>query len=106
MTPQSTTIRVADGKPVLNLCANNYLGLAQHSAVAAAAKVGALVLTDTADGQWYGQTVATFATIQLARRLVSPNLEYYSPARQPANSGLMLCRRRCQTGSQLQVRKT
>ena len=37
-TPQGTTVRVADGKPVLNLCANNYLGLAQHPAVAAAAK--------------------------------------------------------------------
>ena len=38
ITPQGTTIRVADSKPVLNLCANNYLGLAQHPAVAAAAK--------------------------------------------------------------------
>jgi glycine C-acetyltransferase len=38
VTPQGTTIRVADGKPVLNLCANNYLGLAQHPALAAAAK--------------------------------------------------------------------
>lgn len=38
ITPQGTTIRVADGQPVLNLCANNYLGLAQHPAVAAAAK--------------------------------------------------------------------
>jgi glycine C-acetyltransferase len=38
MTPQGTTIRVSDGQPVLNLCANNYLGLAQHPAVAAAAK--------------------------------------------------------------------
>jgi glycine C-acetyltransferase len=38
ITPQGTTIRVADGKPVLNLCGNNYLGLAQHPAVAAAAK--------------------------------------------------------------------
>jgi glycine C-acetyltransferase len=37
-TPQGTTIRVSDGKPVLNLCANNYLGLAQHPAVATAAK--------------------------------------------------------------------
>jgi glycine C-acetyltransferase len=36
-TPQGTTIRVADGKPVLNLCANNYLGLAQHPEVIAAA---------------------------------------------------------------------
>ena len=37
LTPQGTTIRVADGKPVLNLCANNYLGLAQHPDVKAAA---------------------------------------------------------------------
>jgi glycine C-acetyltransferase len=37
-TPQGTTIRVSDGKPVLNLCANNYLGLARHPAVIAAAK--------------------------------------------------------------------
>ncbi len=38
ITPQGTTIRVADGQPVLNLCANNYLGLAQHPDVKAAAK--------------------------------------------------------------------
>ena len=38
ITPQGTMIRVSDGKPVLNLCANNYLGLAQHPAIAAAAK--------------------------------------------------------------------
>ncbi len=38
ITPQGTTVRVADGQPVLNLCANNYLGLAQHPAVATAAK--------------------------------------------------------------------
>lgn len=37
LTPQGTTIRVADGQPVLNLCANNYLGLAQHPEVRAAA---------------------------------------------------------------------
>ena len=37
-TPQGAMIRVADGQPVLNLCANNYLGLAQHPAVAAAAQ--------------------------------------------------------------------
>ena len=37
VTPQGTAIRVADGKPVLNFCANNYLGLAQHPEVRAAA---------------------------------------------------------------------
>jgi glycine C-acetyltransferase len=38
VTPQGTTVRVADGRPVLNLCANNYLGLAQHPAVREAAR--------------------------------------------------------------------
>ena len=37
VTPQGTSIRVEDGQPVINLCANNYLGLAQHPAVKAAA---------------------------------------------------------------------
>ena len=39
-TPQGTFVRVADGKPVLNLCANNYLGLAQHPEIRAAAHRG------------------------------------------------------------------
>jgi glycine C-acetyltransferase len=38
VTPQGTMIRVSDGRPVLNLCANNYLGLAQHPAVKQAAQ--------------------------------------------------------------------
>src|SRR5215204_1700039 len=36
-TPQSARI-TADGRPVLNFCANNYLGLSSHPAVRAAAK--------------------------------------------------------------------
>ena len=36
-TPQGVRIRLADGCDVLNLCANNYLGLAQHPDVRAAA---------------------------------------------------------------------
>ena len=36
-TPQGTSVQVTSGPPVLVLCANNYLGLAQHPAVAAAA---------------------------------------------------------------------
>jgi len=53
VSPQGTTIRVADGQPVLNLCANNYLGLAQHREVIAAAQA--------ALGQWgYGMASVRF----------------------------------------------
>jgi glycine C-acetyltransferase len=37
-TPQEAHVRVGEGQSVLNLCANNYLGLADHPAVIAAAK--------------------------------------------------------------------
>ena len=37
-SPQSSAIRTADGREVLNFCANNYLGLADHPDVIAAAK--------------------------------------------------------------------
>ena len=39
-TPQGARVEVAGGRPVLNLCANNYLGLAQHPAVQQAAHEG------------------------------------------------------------------
>lgn len=39
--PQNAEIPIADGRRVINLCANNYLGLADHPALIAAAK-GAL----------------------------------------------------------------
>ncbi len=37
-TPQGLRIRLQDGREVLNLCANNYLGLAQHPRIHAAAR--------------------------------------------------------------------
>jgi glycine C-acetyltransferase len=36
-SPQDPVIRLEDGREVLNLCANNYLGLAHHPAIVAAA---------------------------------------------------------------------
>ncbi len=39
-TPQDAHIRVEEGEPVLNMCANNYLGLAEHPDVVAAAHAG------------------------------------------------------------------
>ncbi len=39
-TPQDAHIRVGDGETVLNMCANNYLGLAEHPEVAKAAHQG------------------------------------------------------------------
>jgi glycine C-acetyltransferase len=39
-TPQDAHIRVGDSQSVLNMCANNYLGLAEHPAVVQAAHEG------------------------------------------------------------------
>ncbi len=36
-SPQGSAVRLQDGPPLLNLCANNYLGLANHPAIVAAA---------------------------------------------------------------------
>jgi len=36
-TPQGATVRTADGREVINLCANNYLGLSSHPRVVDAA---------------------------------------------------------------------
>ena len=38
VTPQSAHVQVAAGAETLNLCANNYLGLADHPALVEAAK--------------------------------------------------------------------
>jgi len=52
-SPQSARIRLADGRVVLNMCANNYLGLASHADVIAAAQ--------NAAAQWgYGLSSVRF----------------------------------------------
>lgn len=41
-SPQSAQIKLVDGREVLNMCANNYLGLAAHPQVTAAARQAAV----------------------------------------------------------------
>ncbi|HEV2236315.1 MAG TPA: glycine C-acetyltransferase, partial [Ktedonobacterales bacterium] len=52
-SPQNASIRVSGGTEVLNLCANNYLGLADHPALIAAAK-------DALDRWGYGLSSVRF----------------------------------------------
>ncbi len=52
-TPQRARVGVAGGQPVLNLCANNYLGLADHPEVIAAAR-------DALDRWGYGMASVRF----------------------------------------------
>ena len=53
VTPQQATVKVSDGSEVLNLCANNYLGLADDPRLVAAAK-------DTLDRWGYGMASVRF----------------------------------------------
>ena len=52
-SPQSAQITLADGRHVLNFCANNYLGLADHPSVIAAAK-------DALDSHGFGMASVRF----------------------------------------------
>ncbi|MDE1958252.1 MAG: glycine C-acetyltransferase [Xanthomonadaceae bacterium] len=52
-SPQSAEITLADGRRVLNFCANNYLGLADHPAVIRAAK-------DALDSHGFGMASVRF----------------------------------------------
>jgi glycine C-acetyltransferase len=53
VTPQQATVKVSDGSEVLNLCANNYLGLADDPRLVAAAK-------DALDRWGYGMASVRF----------------------------------------------
>ncbi|MFT4197268.1 MAG: glycine C-acetyltransferase [Pseudoxanthomonas sp.] len=53
ISPQSAQIALADGRTVLNFCANNYLGLADHPDIVAAAK-------DALDSHGFGMASVRF----------------------------------------------
>ena len=53
MTPQGAKVSLSDGKDVINLCANNYLGLANNPDVIQAAK-------DSYDNYGYGLSSVRF----------------------------------------------
>ena len=63
-SPQSAKIKLADGREMLNMCANNYLGLASHPEVVAAAR-------QAADEWGYGLSSVRFicGTQSLHKRL-------------------------------------
>jgi glycine C-acetyltransferase len=39
-SPQQAVVRLADGRELINLCSNNYLGLANHASIREAARLG------------------------------------------------------------------
>jgi glycine C-acetyltransferase len=71
-SPQSAEIRLADGRQVLNFCANNYLGLADHPDVIAAAK-------DALDSHGFGMASVRFicGTQDLHKELEAKIAEFF-----------------------------
>jgi glycine C-acetyltransferase len=70
--PQSAEIELADGRRVLNFCANNYLGLADHPEVIAAAK-------DALDSHGFGMASVRFicGTQDLHKQLEARIAEFF-----------------------------
>ena len=71
-SPQSAEIELADGRKVLNFCANNYLGLADHPEVIAAAK-------DALDSHGFGMASVRFicGTQDLHKQLEQTIAEFF-----------------------------
>ncbi len=71
-SPQSAEIRLADGRMVLNFCANNYLGLADHPDIIAAAK-------DALDTHGFGMASVRFicGTQDLHKRLEAKIADFF-----------------------------
>ena len=71
-SPQSAEIELADGRKVLNFCANNYLGLADHPDIIAAAK-------DALDTHGFGMASVRFicGTQDLHKRLEQTIADFF-----------------------------
>lgn len=71
-SPQSAEIELADGRRVLNFCANNYLGLADHPDIIAAAK-------DALDTHGFGMASVRFicGTQDLHKRLEKTIADFF-----------------------------
>ena len=71
-SPQSAEIELADGRKVLNFCANNYLGLADHPDIIAAAK-------DALDSHGFGMASVRFicGTQDLHKQLEAKIAEFF-----------------------------
>ena len=71
-SPQAAEITLADGRTVLNFCANNYLGLADHPAMIAAAK-------DALDTHGFGMASVRFicGTQDLHKQLEARIAEFF-----------------------------
>ncbi len=72
VSPQSAEIELADGRRVLNFCANNYLGLADHPELIRAAK-------DALDTHGFGMASVRFicGTQDLHKRLESTIADFF-----------------------------
>ncbi len=94
VTPQQATVKVSDGKEVLNLCANNYLGLADDPRVVAAAK-------EALDRWGYGMASVRFICgtqevhKDLERRLSGFLRTEDSSCTRRASTRTAVCSRRC-----------
>ncbi len=71
-SPQSAEIALADGRRVLNFCANNYLGLADHPEIIAAAR-------DALDSHGFGMASVRFicGTQDLHKRLEKTIADFF-----------------------------
>lgn len=71
-TPQDAVIKIATGQEVINMCANNYLGLSSHPEVIQAAK-------DTLDSHGFGMSSVRFicGTQDIHKELEQRIADYY-----------------------------